>query len=198
MATIRIADDAHPKGGLLLSKSETQSSQTLRRNSNDDGIYNIRSRSRALSHDQRLDEDPELRKEGDFKQKQVQSDQSQACGGRCSHHSGIQRQNAALACIPVDWSHLWRHRNQPPICLLLHFLLPTSIRRPYRCLVHNHLEPLYDGDGKIRPHNPPRRQRGRGRNLQHLLTAEPLCMMDFLPTLLSNPTLTIDLVEHHQ
>lgn len=74
MATIRIADDAHPRGGLLISRSETQSSQTLQRNSNGDGIYNIRSRSRAPSHDPRLDDDPGLRKEGDFKQKQVDGD----------------------------------------------------------------------------------------------------------------------------
>ena len=72
MATIQIADDVHPKIGVLFTKSMTQSSHGTNRHDNDDGIYNIRRRSRAPSQDPgRDDEDPGLQNEGDYKHKQV-------------------------------------------------------------------------------------------------------------------------------
>lgn len=78
--TIRIADGPHPKFGLAMSKSDTQSTRAPRRGSmtNDDGIYNIRSRSRgpsrAPSREFKPDEDPGLRKEGDYRHAQVRGD----------------------------------------------------------------------------------------------------------------------------
>ena len=74
MATLRIADEVHPKEALHLAKSQTQVTEALtRENSNDDGIYNIRSRFGAASQDRLHDQDPDLRKEGDYRTKQVRS-----------------------------------------------------------------------------------------------------------------------------
>ncbi len=77
--TIRIADEVHPKTGVEFTRTDTQTSRNARRGSiGDDGIYNIRSRSRqpsrAPSGDYKPDDDPGLRKEGDFKQVQVRND----------------------------------------------------------------------------------------------------------------------------
>ena len=77
MATIRIADEVHPKNDLHGKEGRTADSTSVY--ARDDGIYNMR--SRRSSHDLSLyrtrslqqDEDPGLRKEGDFKEKQVQS-----------------------------------------------------------------------------------------------------------------------------
>lgn len=73
--TIRIADEVHPKTGIEFTRTDTQSSRNLRKGSiGDDGIYNIRSRSRQPSRapsEYKPDGDPGLRKEGDFKQAQV-------------------------------------------------------------------------------------------------------------------------------
>jgi KUP system potassium uptake protein len=75
--TIRIADGPHPKFGLAMSRSDTQSTRAPRRGSmtNDDGIYNIRSRSRgpsrAPSREFKPDDDPGLRKEGDYRHAQI-------------------------------------------------------------------------------------------------------------------------------
>jgi KUP system potassium uptake protein len=98
MATIRIADDPHPKDltqsrsgneGPSLSQTPTfprsSSLNHLDRQRSHDDIYNIRSRSRSLrpgrspdgiglgytisAHGE--DENPGLRRPGDFKQKQV-------------------------------------------------------------------------------------------------------------------------------
>lgn len=74
MTTIRIAEDAHPKDIPQQSKSEPLGSKQSMQTSRDDGIYNIRSRTRVALRDNSDDEDPGLRKEGDFKQKQVWSD----------------------------------------------------------------------------------------------------------------------------
>jgi hypothetical protein len=72
MATLRIADEVHPKEASQLAMSQTQVIEPLtREKSNGDGIYNIRSRFRAASLDGWQDEDPDLRKEGDYKTKQV-------------------------------------------------------------------------------------------------------------------------------
>ena len=71
MATIRIADEAHAKAGYGLREPETQVNRRSRKSSTDDGIYNIRSRSGAPPEAPRLDDDPGLGKESDFKQKQV-------------------------------------------------------------------------------------------------------------------------------
>jgi hypothetical protein len=72
MATVRIADEIHPKEFLQLDKSQSQVIEPLTKEvSNGDGIYNIRSGIRTTSQDQWHDEDPGLRKEGDFKTKQV-------------------------------------------------------------------------------------------------------------------------------
>jgi hypothetical protein len=81
MTTIRIAEDALPKGIPHLSKSEPLGSEPSIQTSRDDGIYNIRSRTRVALRDSSDDEDPGLRKEGDFKQKQVWSN-SAACSRR--------------------------------------------------------------------------------------------------------------------
>ncbi|OCT44925.1 hypothetical protein CLCR_06494 [Cladophialophora carrionii] len=75
MATIRIADEVHPKNELQAKDGRTADSASIY--AHDDGIYNMR--SRRSSHDLglyrtkslQLDEDPGLRKEGDFKEKQV-------------------------------------------------------------------------------------------------------------------------------
>ncbi|KIW64269.1 potassium uptake protein [Phialophora macrospora] len=75
MATIRIADEIHPKNELQGKEGRTADSSSIQ--AHDDGIYNMR--SRRSSHDLSLyrtkslqnDEDPGLRKEGDFKEKQV-------------------------------------------------------------------------------------------------------------------------------
>ncbi|KAJ9623798.1 hypothetical protein H2204_011090 [Knufia peltigerae] len=73
--TIRIADEVHPKTGIEFTRTDTQSSRNPRKGSiGDDGIYNIRSRSRQPSRapsEYKPDGDPGLRKEGDFKQAQV-------------------------------------------------------------------------------------------------------------------------------
>lgn len=84
MATIKIADVPHPKDEF--PRTNTQDAVSMGRgdiiesvNTHDD-IYNIRSRSKApslerrssrLSKLDREDDDPGLRKAGDFKQKQV-------------------------------------------------------------------------------------------------------------------------------
>lgn len=75
MATIRIADGVHPKNELQAKDGRAADSTSVY--THDDGIYNMR--SRRSSHDlslyrtksQQHDEDPGLRKEGDFKEKQV-------------------------------------------------------------------------------------------------------------------------------
>ncbi|OAL32530.1 hypothetical protein AYO22_00552 [Fonsecaea multimorphosa] len=75
MATIRIADDVHPKNELQGKEGRTADATSIY--THDDGIYNLR--SRRSSHDLSLyrsrslqqDEDPGLRKPGDFKEKQV-------------------------------------------------------------------------------------------------------------------------------
>src|SRR5689334_8524942 len=77
MATIRIADEAHPKNELQGKEWRPADSTSIY--AHDDGIYNLR--SRRSSHDLSLyrtrsvqqDEDPGLHKEGDFKEKQVPS-----------------------------------------------------------------------------------------------------------------------------
>ncbi len=74
MATIRIANELHPKNELQGNGKTGDSTSVY---AHDDGIYNLR--SRRSSHDLGLyrnkslqqDEDPGLRKEGDFKEKQV-------------------------------------------------------------------------------------------------------------------------------
>ncbi|KAH8585858.1 potassium transporter-domain-containing protein [Bisporella sp. PMI_857] len=97
MATIRIADDPHPKDDISLTKPQDGDSSSLghgiyntrsfsRSNTADthDDIYNIRSQSKPPSANRRSrsgnrrvstagqeDDDPGLRKPGDFKQKQV-------------------------------------------------------------------------------------------------------------------------------
>lgn len=81
MTTIRIEEDAHPKGIPHQPKSEPLGSELSIQTSRNDGIYNIRSRTRVALQDRSDDEDPGLRKEGDFKQKQVRSD-SAACAKR--------------------------------------------------------------------------------------------------------------------
>merc|ERR1711939_604378 len=68
------AAEVNTKTGVEFTRTDTQTSRNARRGSiGDDGIYNIRSRqpSRAPSGDYKPDDDPGLRKEGDFKQVQV-------------------------------------------------------------------------------------------------------------------------------
>ncbi|KAJ9602910.1 hypothetical protein H2200_012690 [Cladophialophora chaetospira] len=75
MTTIRIANDVHPKNELPINHDRTADSTSIY--AHDDGIYNMR--SRRSSHDLSLyrtkslqqDEDPGLRQEGDFKEKQI-------------------------------------------------------------------------------------------------------------------------------
>lgn len=91
MPTIQISDSVHPKGELRQYQAgdhtasgvdaPTDNRRRVRRSSiteGQDGIYNIRSRSAVSPSDRRTrttfqlqDDDPGLRKEGDFKQKQV-------------------------------------------------------------------------------------------------------------------------------
>ena len=75
MTTIRIANEVHPKNDHSGNHEKTADSTSIY--AHDDGIYNMR--SRRSSHDLSLyrtkslqqDEDPGLRQEGDFKEKQV-------------------------------------------------------------------------------------------------------------------------------
>lgn len=85
MATIRIADnpptkDESPRPQIQDAVSSSIGDRLKRVDTRDD-IYNIRSRSKAptldkrknrLSRTENEDDDPGLRKPGDFKQKQVQ------------------------------------------------------------------------------------------------------------------------------
>ena len=87
MTTIRIADAPHPRAGQGVTQSPDvvnsvyTTGRLHRTESIDsrDGIYNIRSRSgapsarlqRRRSTSEELDDDPGLRREGDYKHKQV-------------------------------------------------------------------------------------------------------------------------------
>jgi KUP system potassium uptake protein len=93
MPTIKIADDVHPNLDLRRARSteakssgvneldESDTKRRIRRSStadSHDGIYNIRSRTSVPPFDRRRqvtfqseDDDPGLRREGDYKQKQV-------------------------------------------------------------------------------------------------------------------------------
>ena len=92
MPTVQISDDLHPKEELRRAQAEAKTSGTdstvdggrfVRRSSgleDQDGIYNIRSRSgapqleaRKRTTSQLQDEDPGLHNEADYKQKQVRS-----------------------------------------------------------------------------------------------------------------------------
>lgn len=76
MATVRIADEVHPKKEMRVTDSPNgEPTQAARRH---DGIYNLR--SRISSHDlslsktrsmQSQDDDPGLMREDDFKKRQV-------------------------------------------------------------------------------------------------------------------------------
>lgn len=69
MATLRVAEEVHPKEASQPSNSQRQGGEPTER-INGDGIYNIRSRFEGVSQD-RSDEDPDLRREGDYKTTQV-------------------------------------------------------------------------------------------------------------------------------
>ena len=82
-----------------------------------DGIYNIRSRSRDASgldrHDnaglpRHDDEDPGLHRKGDFKQKQAcPMPLHKVTVTPLIMRIGIQRSNASLACLPIYRRNIW-------------------------------------------------------------------------------------------
>jgi KUP system potassium uptake protein len=129
MATIRIADASHPKD----ERPWTNLQDGVRSSGGDgiygrrsfsrsdaagphDDIYNIRSRSKPpsanrrssrMSMTDREDDDPGLRKPGDFKQKQVPTEPiANLCDLR-SFWVGIQGEVASVACLSINRSHLW-------------------------------------------------------------------------------------------
>jgi KUP system potassium uptake protein len=123
MPTIQIADEPHPKDDLSELKHIRRESRTsswvtdvearsrLRRvatTESFDGIYNIRSRSAAppprAATWRSSDDDPGLRKDGDFKQRQVRADLDAGC--EVLMPKGILRQNPDLAGVPVYRRHL--------------------------------------------------------------------------------------------
>lgn len=107
MTTIRIADAVHPNDELRPSRTQEGISSGVADSiytphrfgrsdtiGSNDGIYNIRSRSKAPSLDRRSarkatgdfqDEDPGLRRDDDYKQRQVESPHYQ--------------------CVPVTWTN---------------------------------------------------------------------------------------------
>lgn len=141
MATIRIADvphpkDEHPRTNLQDGVGSSGGDGIYGRRSCSrsdiadphDDIYNIRSRSRPpatnrrgsrMSMMDREDDDPGLRKPGDFKQKQVPTDpKANLCDLR-SFWAGIQGEVASVACLSINWSHLWRHWDQSSLRLFI-------------------------------------------------------------------------------
>ena len=106
MASIQIAEEPHPKADFTMA--DTKLPETATKINTDDGIYNIRSRMGAASRNPSFDEDPGLRKSGDYKKKQVQKRLYQSFHGKLVLRKlGLQRQNALLARIPIDRCYLW-------------------------------------------------------------------------------------------
>ena len=191
MTTIQIVDAVHPRDILsttaageaattgadgtlyasrLLSRSETTESR--------DGIYNIRSRSAAPSADRQRrtltleDGDPGLRKEGDFKQKQVCS--CPLCTDYVRRLTGLHREDASLALVPKHRCDLWRHWYQSAVRLLVDVLFCSVTARSYRSTLFDHLESCDDGYCEVCLDYPPCRQRWRRWYFQHIFTAQPI------------------------
>jgi hypothetical protein len=173
MAMIRIADVPHPKDEFPHTKSQdgvrfsfedsiynTRSFARSDTVDTHDDIYNIRSRSKPPSstdrHGSRMnttdreDDDPCLRKPGDFKQKLVPTDpMANLCNLR-PILAGIQGENASVACLSINPSHLRRHRDQSSLCLLTDVQLGTVTSRPHWSAIDNHLD-FYDSAGGYAP-----------------------------------------------
>ncbi len=177
MATIQIADVPHPKDNSLGTKSQDAVSSSVENNiyntrsfaradtaDSHDDIYNIRSRSKAPSFTERRgsrlnptdreDDDPGLRKPGDFKQKQVPTHPIATFCNLRSISADIQGENAFVAYLPINRSHLWRHRDQSSLRLLVDVQLGTLTRGSHWSAINHHLESVHDGDGEIRVHHP--------------------------------------------
>ena len=98
----------------------------------------------------REDDDPELRKPGDFKQKQVPTEpMANLCDLR-SFWAGIQGEVASVACLSINRSHLWRHWDQSSLCLLIDVQLGALTSGSHWSALDNHLESVHDGDREIR------------------------------------------------
>ena len=167
MATVRIADTPHPRDELPRPAPPDAVSSgvgdRLGRTETRDDIYNIRSRSVAPSIDQSRslskeigneDDDPGLRKPGDFKQKQVPTNAVANLYSRSSTMAGLQGQNAYVAYLSIDRGHLWRHWNQPSLRLLVHIQRATIARGSHRGGLDNYLDPVPYGDSEIRLRHP--------------------------------------------
>jgi hypothetical protein len=167
MATIRIADTPHPKDEFPRTNSQDAVSSgigdRLERVDTHDDIYNIRSRSKAPSLDRRSsrlnridkeDDDPGLRKPGDYKQKQVPTDPMANLCNLSSISAGIQGKNASVACLSINRCHLWRHRDQSSLRLLVDVQFGSLTSGPHWGAIDNHLDSVHDGDGEIRVCHP--------------------------------------------
>jgi hypothetical protein len=101
------------------------------------------------------DDDPGLRKPGDFKEKQVPTEpMANSCDLR-SFWVGIQREVASVACLSINRSHLWRHWDQSSLRLLIDVQLGALTSGPHWSALDNHLESVYDGDGEVRDRHSP-------------------------------------------
>jgi hypothetical protein len=96
------------------------------------------------------DDDPGLRKPGDFKQKQVPTDPMAYLYNLSSILAGIQGENASVAYLSINRGHLWRHRDQSSLRLLVDIQFGTLTSGPRWGAIDNHLESVHDGDGEIR------------------------------------------------
>lgn len=134
MTTIRIADDPHPSHTIRSNTFASASGTDI-----NDGVYSMRALSRATSMERRSrtssrerqttglsekdveDEDPGLRRQGDFKEKQVlaQIPRLLYMAVMLTLFPGFQRQTLDMASIPVRWCDLRRHWYQPALRLLL-------------------------------------------------------------------------------
>jgi hypothetical protein len=133
MATIRIDDSvrptrAHGPTGTGLSGG-VYPMRSLSRGSGSRGRRNSTDRKSLRSGDQEAaeDEDSGLRQSGDYKKRQVQLKHMNLLTLLELTCLGFFRQNLTVACIPVDWSHLWRHWDQPSLRLFLNIYIRTLL-----------------------------------------------------------------------
>jgi len=163
MTTVRIANTPHLRDELPRPNSPDAVSSAigdrLERVDTHDDFYNIRSRSKAPSLDQRRsrwkemvkEDDPGWRKPGNFKQKQVLTGRHysyyvQSKLNLC-RYSG---QNAYVVYLSINRGHLWRHWDQPSLRLLIHFQFETLTSGACWGALDNHLELVRHSDGAIR------------------------------------------------
>lgn len=178
MTTIRIADEPHPArqhqsefdaetgtAGPNASIYEMGRLARSRTNGTDDGIVNIR--VRATSRDRRSvsfsagqdDEDPGLRRPGDYRKAQVCIlEEIILRTQRLTRPQGLFWLRPWQACVPVLRCHLWRHWNQSSLCLLVYLYRTSNQAGPHRCPLARIMVLDSYGHGQICPGHPSRRQ----------------------------------------